>query len=64
LFILNISMLEITPIFYTHKSRYIWLCALPDYVFKKTNSVAWVRERTIQTERPLLVREVIANFSG
>jgi hypothetical protein len=28
------------------------------------NSVVWVRERTIQTERPPLVGEVIANFCG
>jgi hypothetical protein len=30
----------------------------------KTNSVAWVRERTIPTERPQLVGEVSANFCG
>jgi hypothetical protein len=29
---------------------------------KRTNSVAWVRERTIPTERPPLVCEVSANF--
>jgi hypothetical protein len=29
---------------------------------KKTSSVAWVRARTIPTERPPLVREVSANF--
>jgi hypothetical protein len=29
---------------------------------KKLNSVAWVRERTISSERPLLVGEVSANF--
>jgi hypothetical protein len=29
---------------------------------KQTNSVAWVRERTILTEQPLLVDEVSANF--
>jgi hypothetical protein len=28
------------------------------------NSVAWVRERTIPTERPPLVGEVIANVCG
>jgi hypothetical protein len=28
----------------------------------KLNSVAWVRERTIQTERPPLVDDVSANF--
>jgi hypothetical protein len=28
----------------------------------KLNTVAWVRERTIPTERPLLVGEVSANF--
>jgi hypothetical protein len=34
---------------------------LPIY---KTNSMVWVRERTIPTERPPLVGEVIANFCG
>jgi hypothetical protein len=29
-----------------------------------TNSMVWVRERTIPTERPPLVGEVIANFCG
>jgi hypothetical protein len=29
-----------------------------------TNSVAWVRERTIATERPPLIGEVSSNFSG
>jgi hypothetical protein len=32
--------------------------------FKQTNSMVWVRERTIPTERPPLVGEVIANFCG
>jgi hypothetical protein len=31
---------------------------------KQTNSVAFVRERTIPTERPPLVGEVSANFFG
>jgi hypothetical protein len=31
-------------------------------VHKKKNSMVWVRERTIPTERPPLVGEVIANF--
>jgi hypothetical protein len=31
---------------------------------KKLNSMFWVRERTIPTERPPLVGEVIANFCG
>jgi hypothetical protein len=31
---------------------------------KQTNSMVWVRERTILTERPPLVGEVIANFCG
>jgi hypothetical protein len=31
---------------------------------QKTNSVALVRKRTIRTERPQLVGEVSANFSG
>jgi hypothetical protein len=30
----------------------------------RINSMAWVRERTIPTERPPLVGEVIANFCG
>jgi hypothetical protein len=30
----------------------------------KLNSVAWVRERTIPTQRPPLVGEVNANFCG
>jgi hypothetical protein len=30
----------------------------------KQNSVAWVRERTIPTERPTLVSEVSSNFCG
>jgi hypothetical protein len=30
----------------------------------KKNSMVWVRERTIPTERPPLVGEVIANFCG
>jgi hypothetical protein len=29
----------------------------------KTNSMVWVRERTIPTERPPLVGEVIGNFA-
>jgi hypothetical protein len=31
---------------------------------KKMNSMVWVRERTIPTERPPLAGEVIANFGG
>jgi hypothetical protein len=31
---------------------------------KKKNSMVWVQERTIPTERPPLVGEVIANFGG
>jgi hypothetical protein len=31
---------------------------------KKLNSMVWVRERTIPTERPPLAGEVIANFCG
>jgi hypothetical protein len=31
---------------------------------KKLNSMVWVHERTIPTERPPLVGEVIANFCG
>jgi hypothetical protein len=40
-------------------------CLIPFYCFLRgrKNSVAWVRERTIPTERPQLVGEVSANFS-
>jgi hypothetical protein len=31
---------------------------------KKKNSMVWVRERTIPTERPPLFGEVVANFYG
>jgi hypothetical protein len=31
---------------------------------KKLNSMVWVRERTIPTEQPPLVGEVISNFCG
>jgi hypothetical protein len=37
--------------------------SLMDYT-TLTNSVAWVREQTISTERPPLVSEVSANFCG
>jgi hypothetical protein len=33
-------------------------------VYKKLNSVAWVRKRTMQTKRPPLVSEVSAKFCG
>jgi hypothetical protein len=34
------------------------------WTHKQKNSMVWVRERTIPTERPPLVGEVIANFCG
>jgi hypothetical protein len=34
------------------------------FLLPKKNSRVWVRERTIPTERPPLVGEVIANFCG
>jgi hypothetical protein len=37
---------------------------IPHFAKKKLNSMVWVRERTIPTERPPLVGEVIANFYG
>jgi hypothetical protein len=36
--------------------------ATSDNMQEKKNSVAWVREQTIPTERPLLVGEVSSNF--
>jgi hypothetical protein len=38
------------------------LVCLQWHINNQTNSVAWVRERTIQTERQPFVGEVIANF--
>jgi hypothetical protein len=35
-----------------------------NHVLRSTNSMVWVRERTIPTEPPPLVGEVIANFCG
>jgi hypothetical protein len=46
----------------TARSYFQMLC-----LFLKTNkqnSMVWVRERTMPTERPPLVGEVIANFCG
>jgi hypothetical protein len=50
------------------------MCCMMDslYAFKckrfhnkqKTNSMAWVQERTVPTERQLIVDEVNANFGG
>jgi hypothetical protein len=34
------------------------------FTTNKTNSMAWVHERTIPTERPPLVGEISANFYG
>jgi hypothetical protein len=34
------------------------------YKHTKKNSMVWVRERTMPTERPALVGKVIANFCG
>jgi hypothetical protein len=36
--------------------------AVDHLIIIKKNSMVWVRERTIPTERPPLVVEVIANF--
>jgi hypothetical protein len=51
-------------IWYPLLKMIIWvLTGLKQYKLK-LNSVVWVRERTIPTERPPLVGEVIANFCG
>jgi hypothetical protein len=58
--------------FVHHKSHVTWPGTLDNNrstspirtVTKKQNSVAWVRNRTIPTERPPLVGEISANFSG
>jgi hypothetical protein len=44
--------------FLRHNSAFVCLA------LQKLNSMVWVRERTIPTERPPLVGEVIANFCG
>jgi hypothetical protein len=45
--------------------QYLYLYTFCHYnMYLLTNSVAWVRERTIPTERLLLVGEVNANFCG
>jgi hypothetical protein len=45
------------------KELFIRLCRRTLYIYnKQTNSVAWVREGTIQTERPPLVGEVSDNI--
>jgi hypothetical protein len=36
----------------------------PDFATLSNNSVVLVRERTVPTERSLIVGEVIANFCG
>jgi hypothetical protein len=41
-----------------------WLLWQVPEAIKKLNSVAWVRERTMPTERPPLVGELSANFCG
>jgi hypothetical protein len=41
-----------------------WLLYVPPTSTKTANSVVWVRELTIPTERPPLVDEVSANFCG
>jgi hypothetical protein len=51
----------------TTSTELFWLylyvrCGPGVYPKKKLNSMVWVRERTIPTERPPLVGEVIANF--
>jgi hypothetical protein len=39
-----------------------WILTFNALLKEKLNSMAWLRERTIQTERPPLVGEVSANF--
>jgi hypothetical protein len=55
---------------YDNNIKYLLFIYFPYKDFKfvrdktKLNSMVWVRERTIPTERPPLVGEVIANFCG
>jgi hypothetical protein len=48
----------------THHLRYLPRYSGCDKTKKKLNSMVWVRERTIPTEQPPLVGDVIANFCG
>jgi hypothetical protein len=47
-------------------TAHCWVLAMCSSYMTKTklNSMVWVRERTIPTERPPLVGEAIANFCG
>jgi hypothetical protein len=45
-------------------TRFMDLVLRPELHIIKKYSMVWVRERTIPTERPLLVGEVIANLCG
>jgi hypothetical protein len=56
---------EITPSKVKFKYKMsVFNGALPTTKTNKQNTVAWVREWTITTERPPLVGEVSANFCG
>jgi hypothetical protein len=47
-----------------HKFDPKWVITQTHIKITKLNSMVWVRERTIPTERPPFVGEVIANFWG
>jgi hypothetical protein len=47
-----------------HKRAFEEVVVTKMLIILKLNSMVWVRERTIPTERPPLVSEVIANFCG
>jgi hypothetical protein len=51
-------------IFLNQSSWTFWPEMIHKLRAKKLNSMVWVSERTIPTERPPLVGEVIANFCG
>jgi hypothetical protein len=53
-----------SPVFYGNRRLIIELAEAREQKTKQANSVASVRERTVPTERPPLVGEVIANFCG
>jgi hypothetical protein len=48
----------------SQKCQYVLQDKTKQNKIKQTNSILWVRERTIPTERPPLLGEVIANFCG
>jgi hypothetical protein len=52
---------RVCRVYFMHTELLHWILASCKY---KTNTMAWVREQTVPTERPPLFGEMIANFCG